>query len=553
MTELFKHPMVLDGSMGTRLVEMGCSYIEGNPLWSAAALLKDPQKVVRVHCEYLAAGATILETNTYQCALSNLVKYHGCSRDMAQDVLRLGVRLARQAIETHCVERGVPVNGLLIAGSVGPYGTVLHDCSEYNGRYIDTVQPELVKDYFSSQIEVLCSAGVDLLAIETLPSLHEARIAADIVSKLSNVPTWISFSCKEECLTNYGDPFGDVISELNQCSSIAAIGLNCTHPKEITNLLTCSPNRKPTVVYPNSGSVSANHACKDRPSFAAYANEWMSHGAKVIGGNDVVCGITAVPPNIPIHYPGRIINGWEATPHSIPWQVRVKTTVLPGLHTYCGGSLIQLEKGNGTDLVLTAAHCVHFAEHWLESQQIEVTAGIHDLHGKEQYRKSVMARSFKGSSNEDAYDHNSVNNDFVVIKLEQQVPHTPHTRPICLPNPNEPLPFNKICYTSGWGTTNANATTWPSKLMQVEAQIFPYEMCDRQINNKTMLCAGLLGEPKSACFGDSGGPLACETDNAWFLYGIVSWGRRCASWTEPVIYTRVPYFVDHIREIGKIL
>ncbi|KHJ49148.1 hypothetical protein D918_00266 [Trichuris suis] len=284
MAELFKQPMVLDGSMGTRLVELGCNYIEDNPLWSAAALLKDPQKVVQAHSEYLTAGAKVLETNTYQCALSNLVKYCGISREAAQDVLRLGIQLARQAIESHCVENNASKRDFFVAGSVGPYATVLHDGSEYNGRYIDTVQPELITDYFSGQVEVLCSAGVDCLAIETLPSLREAKLAIDVVSKLCSVPTWISFSCKEGCLTNYGDAFCDVIAELDGCCSIAAIGINCTDPKVITKLLSCASSRKLVVVYPNSGFVHGTGTRKVGLSFATYANEWLRHGAKLIGG-----------------------------------------------------------------------------------------------------------------------------------------------------------------------------------------------------------------------------------------------------------------------------
>ncbi|CDW58257.1 homocysteine S methyltransferase [Trichuris trichiura] len=243
------------------------------------------QKVSIMNCirRYLAAGAKVLETNTYQCALSNLVKYRGISYRAAQDVLRLGVQLARQAIESHCAENAAMKRDFFVAGSVGPYATVLHDGSEYNGLYIDTVQPELIKDYFSGQVEAVCSAGVDCLAIETLPSLREAKLAIEVASKLCNVPTWISFSCKEGCLTNYGDAFCDVITELNRCRSVAALGINCTDPKEIAKLLSCAHSQKLVVVYPNAGLVNGDGQVFGA-SFATYANEWLSHGAKLIGG-----------------------------------------------------------------------------------------------------------------------------------------------------------------------------------------------------------------------------------------------------------------------------
>lgn len=57
----------------------------------------------------------------------------------------------------------------MIAASIGPYGACLHDGSEYTGSYADTVDPELMKKWHKVRIDAYLDAGVDLLAIETIP------------------------------------------------------------------------------------------------------------------------------------------------------------------------------------------------------------------------------------------------------------------------------------------------------------------------------------------------------------------------------------------------
>lgn len=84
----------------------------------------------------------------------------------------------------------------MIAGSLGPYGAYLHDGSEYNGFYTDRISREELIDYHKSRISALVEGGVDLLAIETIPSKKEAEIIVELIKEFPNIKAWLSFSCQ---------------------------------------------------------------------------------------------------------------------------------------------------------------------------------------------------------------------------------------------------------------------------------------------------------------------------------------------------------------------
>lgn len=86
------------------------------------------------------------------------------------DLIRKTVRFAHTAREKYLVETKSEINPL-IAGVIGPYGAALHDGSEYSGSYAGKVSPEVMKEYHRQLIAACIEAGVDLLAIVTIPCL----------------------------------------------------------------------------------------------------------------------------------------------------------------------------------------------------------------------------------------------------------------------------------------------------------------------------------------------------------------------------------------------
>lgn len=84
----------------------------------------------------------------------------------------------------------------IVFGSVGSYGALQHDGSEYTGSFIDRVSPELLTEWHRPRVQGLIDAGVDFLAFETLPSAVEAFALLRLLREFPNQKAWISFTCK---------------------------------------------------------------------------------------------------------------------------------------------------------------------------------------------------------------------------------------------------------------------------------------------------------------------------------------------------------------------
>jgi len=153
-------PVLADGAMGTVLYARGIfinrCYDELN--------LSDPGLILSIHEEYLQAGAEILETNTFGANSFRLAR-HGLAGKVAE-INTAGVRLARQAVD-HLKEK--QAGEAWVGGSVGPLGVRLEPLGKTG---LDEARAA-----FAEQIGALAAAGVDMLIIETMPALNEAREA----------------------------------------------------------------------------------------------------------------------------------------------------------------------------------------------------------------------------------------------------------------------------------------------------------------------------------------------------------------------------------------
>src|SRR5262249_32630827 len=87
-------PVILDGGLATELERRGADLRD--PLWSAKLLLEDPVRIRQVHEAYVAAGADVATTVTYQLSFEGVAR-RGLERAQTQEAVRLSVRLAREA------------------------------------------------------------------------------------------------------------------------------------------------------------------------------------------------------------------------------------------------------------------------------------------------------------------------------------------------------------------------------------------------------------------------------------------------------------------------
>jgi homocysteine S-methyltransferase len=280
--------LILDGALATELERRGADLRD--ELWSAKVLLEQPELIRQVHLDYFRAGADVATTASYQATLPGLVR-RGLDLAQARDVLRLSVRLAVEARaqfwqkHVQSGDRAYP----LVAASVGCYGAYLHDGSEYRGDYGLNVRQ--LMDWHRPRFEVLAESGADLLAFETIPCLREAEALARLLDERPGLSAWLSFSCRDERHLGHGELWAEAIGMANAFPGIVAVGVNCTAPRFIADLLRAAAARtgKPLVAYPNSGeSWDAARQCwvatAAPPDWSRAAQAWRAAGARLIGG-----------------------------------------------------------------------------------------------------------------------------------------------------------------------------------------------------------------------------------------------------------------------------
>jgi homocysteine S-methyltransferase len=262
--ELTCRVVVLDGGLASELERRGHDL--SSALWSARLLRDDPAALVEAHQAFVAAGAEVVTSGSYQASFEGL-------GDDAQRLLRRSVALARQA------------GPEWVAASVGPYGAVLADGSEYRGDYGLAV-PQL-RAWHRRRLAVLADSGADVLAVETIPCLPEVEALCAELDRLG-APAWLSISCAGTA-TRAGEPATEAFAMARDCAAVIATGINCTAPADVPELvrIAASTSGKPVVAYPNSGEgwdATARAWTGERGLSASAVRSWIDSGARLVGG-----------------------------------------------------------------------------------------------------------------------------------------------------------------------------------------------------------------------------------------------------------------------------
>ena len=296
----------LDGGFASSLQKFHHEQVENDPLWSCRALHTNPEAVIKTHEAFIKAGANIISTNTYQAHHELFKKHISDFKNPTLDshlIMENAVKLADQAVVN--VTGAGRRNNHLVAGSVGPYGACQGDGSEYTGSYIKTMSREALKEWHRDRIKRLTfSNPVDIIAIETIPSYVEALAVLDALEEFPGTRCWISFQCKDNVHTAYGEPIDVAFKEIMNhplALKVKAIGINCVRPSQVSPLLKrlntvnnakTWPNNDffvkiPYVIYPNSGEEwdAVNKIwLGSSEDLIKNIKEWMELGANLIGG-----------------------------------------------------------------------------------------------------------------------------------------------------------------------------------------------------------------------------------------------------------------------------
>jgi len=278
--------MILDGGLATQLEAQGCDI--GNVLWSASLLQTNPAAIVAATKAYLDAGAECIATASYQASREGFAT-KGLSATKADELMLLSVQLAERARDEYLAENPGVDFVPLIAASIGPFGAMLHDGSEYKGNY--GVSAEVLRDFHESRLRLFDRSGVDVLALETIPSKLEAEVLVELLAGCST-PAWVSFSCGDGEHVVNGSPVADVAALFADHPTVVAVGINCTPPQFVPELLErvriAAPD-KVEIAYPNSGETyhveDNSWSGTVTPSdCAAAAQTWVAAGARIVGG-----------------------------------------------------------------------------------------------------------------------------------------------------------------------------------------------------------------------------------------------------------------------------
>jgi len=278
--------LLLDGGLATQLEAQGADLTDR--LWSARLLADDPGAIVAAHRAFFAAGARVAITASYQASFEGFAE-RGLDRAQTERLLGRSVVQAAQARD-EAITSGEATGRLFVAASVGPYGAILADGSEYRGRYGLTVA-ELAAIH-RDRLRVLAATDADVLAVETIPELEEAVAVAGLLGELPGTAAWISFSCADGGRLRSGAPIEAAVEAVRDAPGVVAVGVNCTAPEHVEELIgrIRSTTSLPVVAYPNSGegwdaqarrwTGDATRGRVDRDA----AGRWLAAGATLVGG-----------------------------------------------------------------------------------------------------------------------------------------------------------------------------------------------------------------------------------------------------------------------------
>jgi homocysteine S-methyltransferase len=267
---LHERPLLFDGAMGSLLYDRGVfhtrSYDELN--------LSRPDLIASVHREYRAAGADVIETNTF--GANRLVLGHHGHADRIAEINRSGVELAREAS-----------GGAFVAGAVGPTGLRFGIATDSEREYARAATRE--------QIELLVDAGVDLILLETFYSIVELESALAIAREIAPTTPRVALMVFDQKHLVEGALTPETVADRLVAAGADVVGGNCgVGPNDLFEAGSRMVGHgAPVAIQPNAGlpsNVEGRTIYVANPEhFGVYARRMLKSGVRMVGG---CCGTT---------------------------------------------------------------------------------------------------------------------------------------------------------------------------------------------------------------------------------------------------------------------
>ncbi len=280
-------PVLLDGAMGSELVRRGMR-------WRKNGLQTDAAAVVKLHADYLAAGADILRTNTFQLnsrVYLNVFRNRAHMEhigapglaDLAPKLVRASVQVAKAARAKAGRE-----NQAAIAGVLSPL--------EHCYRPDLAPPPEEARREHEELARVFAEEKVDFLVLESMNNIAEAK-AALAAGRAAGLPVWVSFVLGPEGELLSREPLEEAVAEAERGGADAVL-VNCAPPEDITK----AAARLKKIAHAPFGGFA--HIGRFSPPswkfeffpqfidtdewtperYAAEARRWREQGASIVGG-----------------------------------------------------------------------------------------------------------------------------------------------------------------------------------------------------------------------------------------------------------------------------
>ena len=278
--------VILDGGIGGELEKIGA--IMDKDLWCGKCSVDNPDKLLKVHENYINAGVDVITTNTYATTPISMKEYG--YENLTNELNKKSVEIAKQAANNSDRE-------IAVAGSVSTSGSW------------DKLKLNQLKPGFTEHLKILSDAGVDLIILEAMTSKNSTVETIIECSLQINLPIWLSISCalnKDDAKLMHGYQenidnskakfYDDFAKSIQQFSSVHKGPILVAHSDiKVTKsaVKTIKENHKGVIgAYPNNGYFEKpKWKLVENISPTDYLNEaksWVSNGAQIIGG---CCGV----------------------------------------------------------------------------------------------------------------------------------------------------------------------------------------------------------------------------------------------------------------------